>query len=353
VTRVVFLLVPGLHLLDLAGPAQAFGTAADLGCGYELHYVAEQEDVRTAQGATVRAVTNWPSLTTDDLIIVPGWRSPVIAGTGALSATTLGRLAGHHADGGTVVSICAGADALGRAGLLDGRRCTTHHLIQDELAVRYPSATIIRDVLYVVDGRIATSAGIASGIDLALHLIAVRDGPVIAARVAREMVIYARRNGDEQQASAMLRHRNHLSDFAHRAQDSIESRFADTLPLADLAADCGVSERTMTRRFVAATGMTPLRYQQVLRVERAEHLIGHGATVEAAARTVGFADARMLRRLRSRAEAGRLSGKQAGGGVPPRRGGRYRVRTLRTCGPRNEMLGWKASRWSGARRSRG
>ena len=118
------------------------------------------------------------------------------------------------------------------------------------------------------------------------------------------MVVYARRNGDEQQASAMLRHRNHLSDFAHRAQDSIESRFADTLPLADLAADCGVSERTLTRRFVAATGMTPLRYQQVLRVERAQHLIGQGATVEAAARTVGFADARMLRRLRGRQDAG-------------------------------------------------
>ena len=303
-TRVVFLLVQGLHLLDLAGPAQAFGTAADLGCGYELGYVAEQEDVLAAQGVTVRAATSWPSLTNDDLIIVPGWRSPMIAGTGALSAATLGRLASHHADGGTVVSICAGADALGRAGLLDGRRCTTHHLIQDELGARYPGATVIRDVLYVIDGRIATSAGIASGIDLALHLIAVRDGPVIAARVAREMVVYARRNGDDQQASALLRHRNHLSDFTHRAQDSIESRFADTLPLADLAAACGVSERTLTRRFVAATGLTPLRYQQVLRVERAEHLIGRGATVESAARTVGFADARMLRRLRRREEGG-------------------------------------------------
>ncbi|MGD0704911.1 MAG: DJ-1/PfpI family protein [Trebonia sp.] len=304
-TRIVFLLVPGLHLLDLAGPAQAFRTAADLGCGYELGYVAEQEDVRTAQGLTVRAQTVWPALAADDLIIVPGWRSPMIKGTGALSAAVLGRLTGHHACGGTVVSICAGADALGRAGLLDGRRCTTHHDIQDELAARYPDATVIRDVLYVVDGRIATSAGIASGIDLALHLIAVRDGPVIAARVAREMVVYARRNGDEQQTSAMLRHRNHLSDLAHRVQDSIEARFADPLPLADLAKDCGVSERTLTRRFVAATGMTPLRYQQVLRIERAEHLIGHGATVEAAARTVGFADARMLRRLRRREDGSR------------------------------------------------
>jgi transcriptional regulator GlxA family with amidase domain len=114
------------------------------------------------------------------------------------------------------------------------------------------------------------------------------------------MVVYARRNGDERQASAMLRYRGHLSDLAHRAQDSIEARFADALPLAELAQACGVSERTLTRRFVAATGLTPLRYQQVLRVERAEHLIGHGATVEAAARTVGFQDARMLRRLRRR-----------------------------------------------------
>jgi transcriptional regulator GlxA family with amidase domain len=304
VTNVVFLLIPGLHLLDLAGPAQAFGTAADLGCGYELAYVAEQENVPAAQGVTLKATTTWPALTKDDLIIVPGWRvSPAIVGTGPLAGATLHALAAHHARGGTVASVCAGADALGRAGLLDGRRCTTHHDIQDELARRFPSATVIRDVLYVIDGRVATSAGIASGIDLALHLIAVRDGPAMATRVAREMVVYARRNGEEQQASAMLRHRNHLSDTAHRAQDHIEARFASPLPLAEIASSCGVSERTLTRKFTEATGVTPLRYQQLLRLERAAHLIGHGATVEAAARTVGFAGARMLRRLRAREPA--------------------------------------------------
>jgi transcriptional regulator GlxA family with amidase domain len=298
------MLVRGLHLLDLAGPAQAFGIAADLGCDYELAYVGEQEDIPSAQGVIMKAATDWPALTRHDLVIVPGWRAaPVIAGTGPLTGQTLRRLRAHHASGGTVVSVCAGADALGRAGLLNGRRCTTHHDIQDELARRYPKATVIRDVLYVIDGRIATSAGIASGIDLALHLIAVRDGPATAAKVAREMVVYARRNGDERQASAMLRHRNHLSDTAHRAQDHIEARFAGPLPLTDLATECGVSERTLTRRFAEATGITPLRYQQVLRLERAEHLIGHGATVEAAARAVGFQDARMLRRLRSRAPA--------------------------------------------------
>lgn len=155
-------------------------------------------------------------------------------------------------------------------------------------------------MLYVVDERIVTSAGIASGIDLALHLIAVRHGPGVAARVAREMVVYARRNGDEHQSSAMLRHRAHLSEVAHRVQDLIDARFTDRLSLADLAAASGVSERTLTRVFGHATGTTPLRYQQLLRVERAEHLIGHGSTVESAARAVGFQDARMLRRLRSR-----------------------------------------------------
>jgi transcriptional regulator GlxA family with amidase domain len=99
----------------------------------------------------------------------------------------------------------------------------------------------------------------------------------------------------------MLRHRNHLSDTAHRAQDHIEARLAGPLPLTEIAGACGVSERTLTRRFAAATGLTPLRYQQLLRLERAGHLIGHGATIEAAARAVGFTDARMLRRLRARA----------------------------------------------------
>jgi transcriptional regulator GlxA family with amidase domain len=300
VTRVVFLLVPGVHLLDLAGPAQVFSSAAGLGRNYALSYVAERAEIVTAQGLPVTAAVSWPALSPGDLVLVPGWRAPALAGTGRLSAPTLGRLRAHHAAGGMVASVCAGADALGRAGLLDGRRCTTHHALQEELARRYPAAHVVRDVLYVVDGRVATSAGIASGIDLALHLVATRHGPGEAARVAREMVVYARRNGDEHQASAMLRHRSHVDETVHHVQDLIDARFSARLPLAELALAAGCSQRTMTRQFGRATGLTPLRYQQLLRLERAEHLIGHGATVEAAAHAVGFEDARMLRRLRAR-----------------------------------------------------
>ena len=292
--RVVFVLTPQLHLLDLAGPAQVFSTAP----GYTLGYVAEEPSVPSWQGVRLQASVDWPEPDPGDLVLVPGWRD----GHDPVGPALLARIAAHHAAGGTVASVCSGALALGRAGLLDGRRCTTHHDLQDRLAREHPRATVVRDVLYVSDGRVVTSAGIASGIDLALHLVAQRHGPAVAARTAREMVVYARRNGHEQQASAMLRHRAHLSDVVHRVQDRIDAEFAAPLPLPALAAGAGVSERTLTRLFETATGRTPLRYQQQLRVERAEYLIGHGATVESAARAVGFGDARMLRRLRARAD---------------------------------------------------
>lgn len=300
-SHIVFLLVPGVHLLDLAGPAQAFSTAADFGHPYTLHYVAEQPQVPSAQGLPLVARLDWPELGPEDLIVVPGWRALDLTDAPAIGEPALGVLRDHHARGGTVASVCAGADALGRAGLLDGRRCTTHHDVQDDLARRYPRAVVVRDVLYTADDRVVTSAGIASGIDLALHLVATRHGPAVAAQVARDMVVYARRNGHEPQASAMLRHRSHLDDTVHRAQDLLDARFDQALPLSDLAAAVDVSERTLTRLFSRATGgLTPLRYQQALRLERAEHLISHGLTVDAAAHAVGFEDARMLRRLRAR-----------------------------------------------------
>jgi transcriptional regulator GlxA family with amidase domain len=295
VSTVVFVLVPGVHLLDLAGPAQVFSTGLD----YTLRYVAASPTVLSAQQLPVQAETHLPELDADDLLIVPGWGGDTLAERCPLPRRLLDALVRHHESGGTVASVCAGADALGQAGLLDGRRCTTHHEHQDELARRYPRAQVVRDVLFTVDDRIVTSAGIASGIDLALHLVATRHGPAEAARIARTMVVYARRNGEAAQESAMLRHRVHLSDHVHRAQDLIDERYAAPLRLGELARSVGVSERTLTRRFVHATGLTPLRYQQTLRLEQAESMIAQGSKVEAAARQVGFEDARMLRRLRA------------------------------------------------------
>ncbi|MEO3974617.1 DJ-1/PfpI family protein [Streptomyces sp. CAU 1734] len=299
-SHIVFFLVPGVHLLDLAGPAQVFSTAADFGHPYTLSYVADRPQVTTAQGLPLVAGQDWPRLGPGDLIVVPGWRTGSPAGEPAIGSAALRALRDHHTGGGTVAGVCGGAEALGRAGLLDGRRCTTHHDVQDELARRHPRAVVVRDVLFTADDRVITSAGVASGIDLALHLVAARHGPATAARVARDMVVHTRRNGHEPQASAMLRHRSHLDDTVHRAQDIIDNRFDQPLPLPALASAVGVSERTLTRLFTRATGLTPLRYQQTLRLERAQHFISHGATIGAAARSVGFEDPRMLRRLRAR-----------------------------------------------------
>ena len=256
--RVVFLLVPQLHLLDLAGPAQVFSTAADLGYDYRLHYVAEQEQVPTVQGVPLRRRHPVARADPDDLVVVPGWRPAAHGPAGPVGPATCGGWPTTTRPAARWRASAPGAYALGRAGLLDGRRCTTHHDVQDELARRHPAARVVRDVLYVVDDRVVTSAGIASGIDVALHLVATRHGPAAAARIARTLVVYARRNGHEQQASAMMRHRSHLCDAVHRVQDLIDARYAEPLPLAELAAAGGVAERTLTRLFRQATGLTPL-----------------------------------------------------------------------------------------------
>jgi transcriptional regulator GlxA family with amidase domain len=287
-TEVVFLLPQRLRLLDLAGPAEVYRTAVAHGLPYRLSFVADEPDPVTAEGLAVRAGTEMPPLTPSDLVFV----------TGAVAGGALDALRRHHERGGTVVGVGEGVDALGSSGLLDRRRCTAHHDLRRDLAKRFPATTVVEDVLHVVDDRVATSAGTGCGIDLALHLIGLAHGASAAARVARAMVVYPRRNGDEPEPGVPLRYRGHVDDLAHRLQDLVEARFTERLRLIDMSRELGFSERTLTRHFRRATGMTPLRYQQLLRAERAELLIGRGATVDAAARAVGLTDARALRALR-------------------------------------------------------
>lgn len=300
--HVTFVLPANAHLLDVAGAAQVFSTLADLGLPWTLDFVGAEPVASTRQGLGLAAGTTWPDRSTaaDDLVVVPGWsvqRRPVPQ---EVAPHLLDRVRAHHEAGGTVMSVCAGAFALAACGLLDGRRATTHHALQAELERRHPLVQVVRDVLFVEDDRVLTSAGIASGIDLALQVAARHHGPAVAARAARAMVVYARRNGPQAQESVMLRHRDHVDDLVHRVQDVIDERFAERLPLADLADEVGVSARTLTRAFARSVGTTPLRYQQSVRLEHAELLIAAGRSVESAARSAGFEDARMLRRLRSR-----------------------------------------------------
>jgi transcriptional regulator GlxA family with amidase domain len=296
--RVVFLLLPKVHLLDLAGPAQAFDSAADYGATYKLHFCAGSAETPSAQGLLFKADTELPMLGPNDLVVIPGQRAKLIENNRVLPARIRTWLQETYKAGTHLASVCSGAFALGEAGFLSGRRCTTHWSQTDELQIRYPAARVATTALYVHDGRITTSAGIASGIDMALSLIESHYGPTLTAKVARDLVVYLRRHGGHDQTSIYLSFREHLHPGVHRVQDWLCTHFAEAAPLPRLAWLANMSSRNLVRAFKTATGLTPLQYQQRLRLEFAGSLLRDSQlTLESIAESSGFADTRHFRRL--------------------------------------------------------
>jgi transcriptional regulator GlxA family with amidase domain len=181
---------------------------------------------------------------------------------------------------------------------LDGRRCTTHWSCVKELQRRYPNAEVLDNVLFVQDSGVTTSAGIASGIDLALSFVEQDRGAQMAARVGRDLVVYFRRSGAHHQLNVFLDYRAHLHSGVHRVQDWLNEHAAEAAPLARLASLGAMSESTLTRAFRANTGLTPLQYQQRVRLEMAASLMrDHRLTLDVIAEPCGFVDVRHFRRL--------------------------------------------------------
>lgn len=294
--RVFFLLLPGVHLLDLSGAVQVFYEADQLGGSYEVRYVGASRRIRSAQGLELAAVEPLPEVRRSDIVVVPGTDSRTLDMLPAAVPVVWLRQA--QAAGATVCSICTGAFALGFAGMLDGRECTTHWKVVERLARDAPRARVLADRLFVQDGPIFTSAGVASGIDLALSMIEQRDGPLVAARVARELVVYLRRDGSRGQASIYLEYRTHLHPGIHRAQDWLVDHPTANPSLDELAAVAGMSPRHLTRRFRELTGISAKEFSHRLKVEVARNLLGNPRlTVETVAARCGFDDPRQLRRL--------------------------------------------------------
>jgi transcriptional regulator GlxA family with amidase domain len=197
-----------------------------------------------------------------------------------------------------VASVCSGALVLAHAGLLDGRACTTHWKVASLLQQRHPRARVERNRLFVMDGRIITSAGVASGIDMALALLERDHGALLAARVAREMVVYVRRNGSQGQTSIFLDYRSHLDEAIHRVQDRLTVHPGDAPTLETLADVAAMSPRHLTRSFRRATGISIKGFATRVRLRMAEDLLQDpGHSVEQVAADCGFKDARQLRRL--------------------------------------------------------
>jgi transcriptional regulator GlxA family with amidase domain len=293
--RVAVLALPDVVLFDFAVPFQLLRRRYDVEpCGLAAGPVATTSDfpVTVPHGlALLRAV---------DTVIVPGfdprgeWPPPQPA---------LAALRAAHARGARVASICTGAFALAAAGLLDGRRATTHWRYAERLAQLYPRVDVDPDVLYVDDGDILTSAGVAAGIDLCLHLLRRDHGVAAANAAARQTIVAPHRGGG--QAQFIERAVPPADDRGLGATRAYALQHLDEpLSVTQLARHACTSERTFARRFRQETGTTPLRWLHAQRIDRARDLLERSdLPVETVAQRCGFGSAAILRQHFRRATA--------------------------------------------------
>ncbi len=265
--RVVALALPQVVVFDLAIPAQIFGHA-DERVRYAFSVCSiDAGEVATTTGFPITAPRPLSALRSADTVIVPGFWHPE-----PLPAVVRSALRAAARRGARMVSICTGAFALADAGLLDGRPATTHWRDADRLARDHPAVQVNPDVLYIDDGQVLTSAGIAAGIDLCLHIVRSDHGADAATRVARRMVVPPHRDGG--QAQFIER------PMASGTQTSLAAtctwaatRLADPLTVPRLARHARMSERTFRRRFAEEIGTTPLRWINEQRIHQARRLL--------------------------------------------------------------------------------
>jgi transcriptional regulator GlxA family with amidase domain len=266
VERVVVLALDAVVPLDLAIPLQVFGNAD---APYEVALCgARRGPVATTGGFPLTAPAGLGALRRADIVVVPGYEPHARE----LPADVLAALRSAHRAGKRVASVCTGAFALAAAGLLDGKRATTHWKYAADLAARHPLVDVDPGVLYVDEGQILTSAGIAAGFDLCLHVVRQSHGADLANRIARHIVVPAHRDGGQAQyVEQPLPTGFGVSLESTRAWAL--ARLGEPLTVAGLARHALVSERTFARRFVAETGTTPLRWLLTQRVALARRLL--------------------------------------------------------------------------------
>jgi transcriptional regulator GlxA family with amidase domain len=292
--RISFLLFPGFQLLDAAGPLAAFELATECVPGaYELRLVAlSAGEVTSSAGVTWRVRGPRAGAGTHTWMVV--------GGNGTRQALKDERLLGFLRRSARraprVTSVCSGSLLLARAGLLDGRRATTHWSRALEMRQCFPAVRVEPDRIWVRDGRFWTSAGISAGIDLALALITEDLGAPVARAVARELVVYAQRPGGQTQFSNLLSLGDPSGQFA-ALHVWIQQHLAEPLAVARLAQQVKMSPRSFARAYVLETGVTPAKGVERLRLEAARAALDAGGrSLQELAEQVGFVDPERMRR---------------------------------------------------------
>lgn len=259
---------------EIPGPLYRFRTIA-----------AEPGSMRAAGGLTVSGDLDLAGLTQADLVLVPGWRS---VGEEP-PADLLRALREASSKGARIASICSGVFVLAAAGLLDGKRATTHWRYAAALAGRYPEVNVQPDVLYIDDGNVLTSAGSAAGLDLCLHIVRGDHGFEIANQIARSLVVPAHRDGGQAQYVPGPVARRETGNLAP-VLDQLRSRIAETWTIAAIADLANLSRRSLLRRFHQSCGETPIAWLTRERITRARDLLETtDAPLDHVAEIVGFA----------------------------------------------------------------
>jgi transcriptional regulator GlxA family with amidase domain len=305
--EVVFVLLPNVVLLDVAGPADAFRNAESRVPGsYRLRFVAPLASVPAAVGLTLSALEPLPErLAGDAIVVLTGVSGARIDASEPATRRVIEWLRAGAAQDALLLCVCAGAVLAAHAGLLAGRECTTHHAHIGELAAAEPRARVLDNRIFVEDGAVFTSAGVTAGLDLALHVIGVQLGARVAAEVARELVVYLRRAGTDAALSPWVMHRNHLHPAVHRVQDAVARDPGRAWSARALATLAGTSARNLARLFAGHARCSPLDYVQLMRFACARQLVtGSRLGLEQVAARAGFRSAAHLRRVWSRWEAG-------------------------------------------------
>ncbi|URM98049.1 DJ-1/PfpI family protein [Actinomadura madurae] len=290
--RVVFVIYDGFQVLDLTGPHEVFRSTGLYDC---LVAAPRPGPVTSSGGLRVHADSG-PDLRPAgiDTLVVAG-------GTGVdaarRDAALVGWVAAAAGAARRVASVCSGALLLAEAGVLDGRRVTTHWRREEQLRREYPRLDVDCEPIFVRDGPVWTSAGVTAGMDLALALVEDDHGREAAHAVARELVMFLRRPGSQSQFSVPLWSAQPATDPIRAAVSSVQADPGARHTIADLAERSGLSARHLQRRFTAELGVPPAAYVERVRIEAARRALAEGdEPVETLARRLGFGTAETLRR---------------------------------------------------------
>ena len=306
--QVVIVLFPRVQGLDVTGPMEVFAGAEALlesggrrRRGYELHTLStDGKPLRTSSGLTLvpdGRLADAPKKI--DTLIVPGGRG---ARAACADEQLLSWIAGASARSRRTASVCTGAFALAAAGLLDGRRATTHWASAAALARLYPNVHVDPDPIYVRDGRVWTSAGVTAGMDLALALVEDDLDREAALTIARHLVLFLRRPGSQSQFSATLASQEPQREPLRDVQREVVEDVAGDHSVEAMAARAQMSARHFARAFSAETGVTPARYVERVRLEAARRRLEDGTEpVASIAGSCGFGTAETMRRVFLRA----------------------------------------------------